>query len=133
MLPTQRLLLMVRPAIPTSGNKRHAMNSERCTKYPRTPHLPWSPGGSSDDSYHLESVVWDATNLRESGRTALIGLGHDYNARTRIVAFATPPPELQRRNRSRNHSIPSAVLDRQLEKFEWPFAWEAHRVETIYA
>ena len=27
------------------------MNPNDCTKYPRTPHLPWSRGGTSDDTY----------------------------------------------------------------------------------
>ena len=77
-----------------------------------------------------ERIVWDATNLRESGRTALIGLGHDYHAKTKIVAFATPPDELHRRNKKRKHGIPSAVIDRQLSRLEWPYAWEAHSVVT---
>jgi predicted kinase len=78
-----------------------------------------------------EKVVWDATGLREDGRAMVLGLGHDYHAHTRIVAFATPPATLHRRNRKRQHMIPSAVIERQLDRMEWPNAWEAHGLVTV--
>lgn len=31
------------------------MNSNNCTKYPRSPHLPWSEGGTSDDAYLFDT------------------------------------------------------------------------------
>lgn len=31
------------------------MNPNECTKYPRSPHLPWSEGGTSDDAYLFDT------------------------------------------------------------------------------
>jgi hypothetical protein len=31
------------------------MNSNQCVKYPRSPHLPWSEGGTSDDAYLFDT------------------------------------------------------------------------------
>ena len=31
------------------------MNPNDCTKYPRSPHLPWSEGGTSDDAYLFDT------------------------------------------------------------------------------
>ena len=78
-----------------------------------------------------QNVVWDATSVRENGRAALLSLGHAYHARTRIVAFATPPDELHRRNKTRQHSIPTTAIERQLESLEWPYLWEAHKMDTV--
>ncbi len=71
-------------------------------------------------------VVWDATSLRLDGRSSIIGLGNDYHALTTIVAFATPPDVLFKRNKKRTHQIPSSVIEKQLDKLEWPNAFEAH-------
>ncbi len=78
-----------------------------------------------------EKVVWDATSLRLDGRSAILGLGHDYHALTTIVAFATPPEILFNRNKSRAHPVPNSVIDKQLDGLEWPTACEAHRVITV--
>jgi predicted kinase len=78
-----------------------------------------------------KKVVWDATSLRLDGRSAIVGLGHDYHALTTVVAFATPPEILFRRNHERTHQIPNSVIERQLDSLEWPTACEAHRFITI--
>jgi predicted kinase len=78
-----------------------------------------------------ETIIWDATSLRADGRGALISMAHDYHATSEIVRFAVPPRELRRRNRKREHKIPEAVLQRQIERFEWPHLWEAHSVITV--
>ena len=78
-----------------------------------------------------EKIVWDATCLRTDGRAMILGLGHDYHALTTIVAFATPPEVLLRRNQKRKHQIPSAVIEKQLANMEWPNPWEAHRLVTV--
>ncbi|MGY8690182.1 MAG: AAA family ATPase, partial [Verrucomicrobiales bacterium] len=78
-----------------------------------------------------QSVVWDASNLREDGRAMIVQLARDYHAHTTVAVMATPPEELARRNRKRSHAIPQAVLARQLDRFQWPNAWEVHQVEPI--
>ena len=39
------------------------MNPDNCTKYPRTPHLPWSPGGSSDDAYLFDTGQFEGREI----------------------------------------------------------------------
>ena len=39
------------------------MNSDDCTKYPRTPHLPWSEGGTSDDAYLFDTGHFDGQEI----------------------------------------------------------------------
>ncbi len=52
------------------------MSIEKCVKYPRTPHLPWSPGASADDivqggvaSFEGKTVV--VTEKRDGENTTL--------------------------------------------------------------
>lgn len=78
-----------------------------------------------------KKVVWDATSLRLDGRSAIVGLGHDYHALTTIVAFATPPDILFKRNKTRSHQIPNSVIEKQLDSLEWPTACESHYFTTI--
>lgn len=37
--------------------------SEEYVKYPRTPHLPWSPGGTSDDAYLFDTSHFEGLNV----------------------------------------------------------------------
>lgn len=78
-----------------------------------------------------ETTIWDATSLRSDGRRALVSLAHDYHAATEIVRFAVAPKEIRRRNRKRENKIPESIIERQLDRFEWPHLWEAHRVTTV--
>lgn len=71
-------------------------------------------------------VVWDATSLRTSQRAAVLGLGFDYGALTRIVTAWTPAWELPARNAVRLDPVPPGVLGHQLAALEWPEAGEAH-------
>ena len=77
------------------------------------------------------SVVWEATNLREDGRLALIQLAYDYHASTRLVMTNTTPEVLERRNRKRRHAIPKSVLHHQWDRLQWPHVYEAHALEVI--
>ncbi len=78
-----------------------------------------------------KKVVWDATSLRLDGRSTILGLGYDYHALNTIVAFATPPETLFKRNNQRAHQIPNSVIEKQLNSLEWPTACEAHRFITV--
>ncbi|SMB94821.1 AAA family ATPase [Deinococcus hopiensis] len=76
-------------------------------------------------------VVWDATNLRVSGRAGVLGLGFDYGALTRVVTGWTPSGELPGRNAARLDPVPPGVLGTQLETLEWPEVGEAHELLFI--
>jgi len=48
--------------VDSTGKTQRMGNSNNLVKYPRTPHVPWSPGNTADDIVldsirHLESLV----------------------------------------------------------------------------
>lgn len=79
------------------------------------------------------NAVWDATTIRSEMRGMVVDLAHDYHAATKIVAFACPPGWVMKRNRTREHSVREKVLERQLQRLQWPEVWEANEVEVICA
>ncbi len=72
--------------------------------------------------------AWDATNLVRARRRALVGLFLDYGARVRIVHVEAPEPVLRARNAARDEPVPTAVLDRMVQRWEPPYAREAHEI-----
>jgi len=77
------------------------------------------------------NVIFDATNTRIDGRQWVIQLGLDYGAFVEIIVNRTSVTELKKRNRKRQHPVPEAVLDKQIEGFEWPQIDEAHKLTII--
>ena len=75
-----------------------------------------------------QSFVWNATNITKELRQQLIALFANYKARIRIVYVECPPVELHRRNRSRPEPVPTAVIERMIEKLEVPTINEAHQL-----
>lgn len=73
-------------------------------------------------------VVWDATSLRRSGRSQVLGLGEDYGALTELHVMWTRPSELLARDRERERTVGGAVIVDQLRGLEFPTVDEAHRV-----
>lgn len=39
------------------------MSASNFIKYPRTPHLPWSPGGTSDDSFLIDTAHFEGREV----------------------------------------------------------------------
>ena len=77
------------------------------------------------------SVIWDATNLRREFRRELVSLGEAYGAVVTVVTFFLDPLTLHLRNRDRPYPIPADILDRQLRRFDFPYAAEAHRLLVV--
>ena len=77
------------------------------------------------------NVIFDATNTRVDGRQWVSKLGYDYGALVEIIVNRTTTPELINRNKKRQHSIPEAVLEKQINGFEWPQLDEAHLVTVL--
>ncbi len=75
-------------------------------------------------------VIWDATSLTRDRRAPLIRAGLDYGAYVKVVAFSVPWNVLAKRNQERPDPVPESVLLNQVERFEWPFASEAHSLNT---
>ncbi|WP_298611443.1 ATP-binding protein [uncultured Thiothrix sp.] len=78
-------------------------------------------------------VIWDATNLRRDFRSMVADLGRDYHALVTLVVFLLPETELRKNNRAREHFVPDAVLDRQLESYQFPTVNEAHQFWVVGA
>jgi len=72
--------------------------------------------------------VWDATNLVRARREALIGLLLDYDARVRVVHVEAPEPLLRARNAARPDPVPDTVLARMIDRWQPPYAREAHEI-----
>ena len=75
-----------------------------------------------------DRIIWDATSLNREQRGGIIQLGVDYHARVTLIVFQLPESVLRERNQAREHPVPTQVLDRQLQKFDFPYRNEAHRV-----
>lgn len=78
------------------------------------------------------NIAWDTTALRRDTRGMVLGLGHDYHARTRLVVIGIPPELAAQRNRKRADSIPHSAIDKQYRQWQWPDPWEAHWVEEVF-
>ncbi len=78
-------------------------------------------------------VVWDATCLRKDFRGAVCETGFAYGALVTLVVFQSDLAGYASRNRSRDHQVPTRVLESQLDQWEWPEVDEAHRVLVLDA
>lgn len=78
-------------------------------------------------------VVWDATCLRKDFRSMVCETGFAYGALVTLVVFQLSPQALAARNKSRQHAVPAAVLQSQLDQWEWPEVDEAHRLLVVDA
>jgi putative nucleotidyltransferase with HDIG domain len=75
-----------------------------------------------------KSFIWNATDITRQMRLQLIELFTTYKAAVKIIYVEVPYAELLKQNRSREASIPDAVLERLIDKLEIPVLWEAHEV-----
>lgn len=78
-----------------------------------------------------QSFIWNATNLTRTIRDGLIDLFETYKAKTRIVYLENSYQELLRRNRSREHPIPTSVLEKMIDKLHVPEPSEAPNVDYL--
>ena len=79
-----------------------------------------------------QDVVWDATNVTRDHRSRIIGVARDYGARIRIVQVEAPLQRLLQQNKSRTERVPEQVVDKLLDKWEFPTLDEAHTVEHVF-
>ncbi|WP_063753284.1 RNA ligase family protein [Streptomyces sp. NRRL S-87] len=73
------------------------------------------------------TVVWDATSLTERQRLPVLDAARRRDALVTQVVTVVDEDELVRRNGSRPHPVPAAVLDRQLRRYAPPYPGRAHR------
>jgi len=67
-----------------------------------------------------QPFIWNATNITGQLRSQLIQLFADYGAGVRIVYLEVPYQTLLQRNKTRQHPLPPAVLERMIRKLEPP-------------
>ena len=78
-----------------------------------------------------QHIIWDATSITARQRALVLDKARRYAVPTRIVSVLTPAPALHERNRSRQHSVPEAVLADQCASIQWPLASEADTVLDV--
>lgn len=78
-----------------------------------------------------KNFVWNATNITAQMRSQLIDLFSIYHPRIRIVYLEVPYKKLISQNNNRDFPIPTAAVERMINKLEVPKAWEAHEVTYV--
>jgi predicted kinase len=75
--------------------------------------------------------AWNATNIGERVRAAVIGLARNYRARVHVVYCEAPAAELRERNRARSVPVPTQAIERMLDRWTVPALDEAHAVTYV--
>lgn len=73
------------------------------------------------------TVVWDATSLVEQQRAVVHAVARRHDAMVTHAVVLVDEREVARRNGTRAHAVPAAVLDAQVRRFSPPYPWHAHR------
>ena len=76
-----------------------------------------------------QPFVWNATNITRQMRQQLIDLFSTYKASVKIVYLEVPFKQLHTQNKAREAQVPSAVIDKMIDKLEVPALHEACIVE----
>ncbi len=77
------------------------------------------------------TVVWDATGLDPGQRARVQAVARRRDALVTYAVALVDAEELVRRNGTRAHPVPPAVLAAQIDRFRPPYPYEAHRVWYI--
>lgn len=88
-------------------------------------------GEAKDHLRQRRPFAWNATNLTRRYRRRVLDLVHDYGARSEIVHLEAAETSLRARNRSRDRTVPDAVIDAMITDWEAPDRTEAHMVRWV--
>ncbi|MEO1794709.1 MAG: AAA family ATPase, partial [Pseudomonadota bacterium] len=80
-----------------------------------------------------EDFVWNGTNVTRQSRARVLRLLRDYGARVEAVYIEPTPDVLAQQNRSREATVPQAVIDGLARKLEPPTHGEVHEVHYVCA
>jgi putative nucleotidyltransferase with HDIG domain len=75
-----------------------------------------------------QSFVWNATNITRQMREQLIDLFFTYKARVRIEYIEVPYRVLMQQNKNREAVVPSAAIERMIDRLDIPILTEGHEV-----
>lgn len=78
-----------------------------------------------------ESFVFESNALTRTLRSQLVNLATDYGARVRILHVEATPEVRDRWNADREEAVPLEAFLPMLDRWEFPAAVEAHRVEAV--
>lgn len=76
-----------------------------------------------------EPFIWNSTNLSKQMRQKTLDLLFNYGAEVEIVYLEANETDIKHRNVARNSTLPNAVIDKMLHKWEIPTGSEAHSVQ----
>ncbi|MBB5803935.1 putative kinase [Saccharothrix ecbatanensis] len=79
------------------------------------------------------TVVWDATSLVDQQRSLVHAVARRHDAMVTHAVVLVDEREVSRRNATRAHAVPAAVLDAQARRFSPPYPWQAHRTWYVGA
>lgn len=75
-----------------------------------------------------ENFLLNATNTTRQVRRLWIDIGNDYGARIELVYLEPDLPTLLSQNRDRDAHVPTAVVNKLIDKLEPPNATECHEI-----
>ena len=78
-----------------------------------------------------KKIVWDATSLIHTQRSAVTRLGFNYNAHVRLIVFHKAQSTINAQNRARTQPVPANVLGNQFKSVDFPYEDEAHEVQYV--
>jgi predicted kinase len=78
-----------------------------------------------------QGVVWDATNIRRDFRAMIASLGRDYHALVTLAVFLLPEKALLEQNKQRQHRVAHCVIEKQLDRYQFPLPHEAHQYQIV--
>jgi len=85
-----------------------------------------------DNLRNKRKMVWDNTSLSKDKRKILVDLGMDYGAYVRIVVMQSSKADIIKGNSDREFPVPNDIMDRQLNRGDFPWPREAHRVDYVH-
>ncbi|WP_199609641.1 AAA family ATPase [Flocculibacter collagenilyticus] len=110
---------------------RKALNGKRECQKNRGQVLQLAKSRLKSALANKRNVVWDATNIRKDFRSVICQLGENYGALITIVAFQLTEKYLRANNQHRKFAVSDSVISDQINKLEWPWVTEAHRMLII--
>ncbi len=78
-----------------------------------------------------KNIIWDATSLILSQRSAISQLGFNYQANVTLAVFHKAESLIVKQNQDRKYSLPQHILAKQFRNLNFPYANEAHHISYI--
>ena len=110
---------------------RKELNGKRACQKNRGQVLQLAKSRLKSALANKRNVVWDATNIRKDFRKLVCDFGVNYGALTTLVIFHKSEQQIRAGNRNREYIVDEEIISKQISRFEWPSATEAHRVMYV--